>query len=218
MDSEGLAAYGPDGKRLWMRKEWTTPSGTSFSAQDKLWKGAVDSRNNLYLAYANGLLVLNESGELLALKPGRYYPAVLEDGTILISGSAYRVSEGEIKLFAPAYFAERSAYVSEEEEETVSRIDPDTGDLLWTYSLPEHERNMGYSLFNSTLVSDKAGNMYISTTGGSVHSLDQEGNLRFILHVDDKTISGAEVIPLSETRCLVVVGSAILLLETDNGL
>ncbi|MFM9329194.1 copper amine oxidase N-terminal domain-containing protein [Paenibacillus mesotrionivorans] len=215
VDKEGLAAYAPDGRRLWGRKEWTDPSGRTVSAKDRLWGGAVDSQNNFYLTYAQNFVVLNSAGELQFAKKGLMRSSIMEDGTILTSGSAFRVRDGKPVPVGQSYSNGGRGYESKEGENTVSRADPNTGAVQWTYTLPEQELNMGYSLFNSTLTSDKAGNMYISTTGGSLHSLDQEGNLRFILQVDNKTISSAEVIPLSASECVVVVNNAILFLKME---
>lgn len=218
VDSEGLAAYDPDGKRLWMHKEWTDPAGAVISARAELRGGGADSRGNLYIAFDQGFVVLNEAGETLAVKSGEMFPTVLPDGIILEggSGSTYRLKDGKLESLGVAFSGGKGAYASIEGEKAVSRIDPGTGAQQWTYTLPRQEQNMGYDLFTSTLSSDKAGNMYISTSGGSVHSLDREGNLRFILHVDNKVISWAEVLPLSESRCVVMVNNSVLLLEIGN--
>lgn len=216
VDSEGLAAYAPDGKRLWVHKEWTDPAGTVISAQAKLSSGAVDSQGNLYITFDQGFVVLNEAGETLAVKSGEMDPIVLPDGTILEGGSTYRLKDGRLELEGASFLGGMGAYAFKEGKKTVGRVDPATNAFQWTYTLPRQEQNMGYYLFTSTLSSDKAGNMYISTNGSSVYSLDREGNLRFILHVDNKVTSSAEVFPLSESRCVVMVNNDVLLLEIGN--
>ena len=213
--ADGLAAYDLQGELAWLHKEWSTPSGT-ISATDRIMEIATDSANRVYVSYLSGFVALDEDGKTLAALPEWFVPEVLEDGTLVEGGASYRIEDGRLVSLGGLDLGDETRYVSEEGEATLRRVDPATGATLWSYGLSAAERGLGYDLFNSTLVSDGADNVYISTNGGTVHSLDARGNLRLILTVNNRTISSAAVLPLSATEFIVIEGNKIMCFEIDR--
>ncbi|WP_164779733.1 stalk domain-containing protein [Paenibacillus kobensis] len=214
--TEGLAAYDPQGNRLWVHSEWTKGSEKE-SAFNELLEIHADGANNLYLSYANHLVVLDPKGELIGLLPGRFANIMLlDDGTIIGQGEVYRIVEGEMQQISESQTQSGQMFRVTNGDKTLQKVNPDTGEALWTYQLPKLEESRGYNFFGSTLVHDLYGNVYISTQGGTVHALDAEGNLRFKLVINQRTISSSQVIPLSATEVVVVNENAVAYFEISE--
>ncbi|WP_274366082.1 stalk domain-containing protein [Paenibacillus thermotolerans] len=212
LTDDGLAAYNTDGERLWVHREWRTEDGV-VSAFGPFGGLGTDASNHLYISYEDGFVILDSEGNTLLAQKEPLFPAVLEDGTLLTSDGTYRLSDGKLQKTGASYVGRMEEYAAPSEKNTLRRIDPVTGKVVWEYTLSQTERSRGYSLFESTLTADKAGNAYISTTGGTVHGLDSEGALRFILAVDNRTISSSQIIPLSSEEFVIVDNNGIMCFE-----
>ncbi|GFN31422.1 stalk domain-containing protein [Paenibacillus xylaniclasticus] len=214
--TDGLTAFDPQGNKLWVHSEWTKGSEKE-SAFNELLEIHTDGANHLYLSYVDHLVVLDSKGELIALLRGRYDNiSVMDDGTILYRGEPYRLVEGKLQQISESLTQSGHMFRVTNKDKTLQKINPNTGEVLWTYQLPTKEASRGYSFFASTLVHDVYGNVYISTQGGTVHALDAEGNLRFKLVINQRTIASAQVLPLSATELVVVNDNAIAFLETSE--
>jgi|GEM_PF-2086949 len=208
--TEGLAAFNLDGERIWLHKEWETEDGT-LSALGMILEMVTDAQNHVYITYTNGFVALDEQGDLVAALPG-FYPVVLEDGTLVESGISYRIQDGELVKGSELFLGDRSRYDFSLGDTTFRYVDPNSSQVLWSYGLSAYEKGLGYELFEG-LVVDGDDNVYASTTGGTLHSLDRNGNLRFILTVNNRTISKALVLPLASDEFLVLVDNKVMAFE-----
>jgi Copper amine oxidase N-terminal domain. len=217
LTKDGLAAYDDKGERLWAKQQFQTETGV-LSAFEEDMQLVTDSSNNIYLQNEAGYAILNAKGETLLADNGYFVPTILKDGTLLFNGRVYKVENGKLTEAASPYGGGgRGAYSSLDSENTLKKLDPATGETVWTYKQSQMEKQRGYSLFASTLVADGMGNAYISTTGGTIHSLDSQGNLRFILVIDNQTITGTQIIPLSPTTFVAIDNNLVMCFEIANG-
>ncbi|MCI3920363.1 stalk domain-containing protein [Paenibacillus sp. TRM 82003] len=213
--TDGLAAYDAKGERIWLHKEWRTPEGV-LDADGPIETIASDASNRLYISYADAFVVLEADGSLLTAIPQRFLPKVLEDGTLAEGGAAYRIEDGELVPLGALWLGNRQLFSPDDGDGTVERVNPETGETIWSYRLSADESGRGYTFFDHTYVVDGADHLYLPTTGGSVHSLDAHGNLRFVLTVNNRTISLANVVPLSASEFLVVEGNKIMCFALRN--
>ncbi|MFD0670802.1 copper amine oxidase N-terminal domain-containing protein [Cohnella sp. GCM10027633] len=210
---DGLAAYSPEGERLWVRKEWPTIDGT-LSAFEEYLSFTVDSGNRLYIQNYAGNAILDAQGNALYASKGYFNPIVAKDGLMLSADASYRLEDGKlVEVAAPYRDYSNADYVSLDSENSLKRMDASGKKPLWIYEQPLKEKNRGYSLFNFMLVVDGNRNAYITTNGGTVHSLDAEGNLRFVLGVDNGTISGTQILPLSPTTFIAIDNNNVMCFE-----
>ncbi len=215
LTDDGLASYDPEGKRLWVHDEWSD-GAESVSAFGEIGGIRTDAANRLYISYSDDLVVLDETGETVALVPGWFEPDVLDDGAMLDYGSVYRITDGELQSAWDLPDVPWQSFRYPDDEHSLQRIDPATGEVLWTYDMDHAEAVRGYSLFPGTLTTDASGNIYISTTGGTVHGLDAQGKVRFNLTIDDGAISSAQVIPISADEIVVVDNNAVMCFVVDG--
>ncbi|BBI30823.1 copper amine oxidase N-terminal domain-containing protein [Cohnella abietis] len=215
LTTEGLAAYNPAGKQLWVRREWPTKNGT-LSAFEAGLSVSDYSENRLYIQNFAGYAIVDSKGEAVFAANDYFHPEITSDELMLFNDSSYRLVDGQLKLVGSSYSDGTTGnYVSLEKENSLKRMDLTGKKPLWIYEQPLKEKSKGYSLF-SELVVDLDGNAYISTTGGTVHSLDQAGNLRFVLHVDNGSISSTQIIPLSSTTFVAIDKNNVMCFEVTK--
>jgi len=206
---EGLSAYDTDGTRLWVQNEWSTTDGP-IELSDFIYHMFEDNSGNIYIVLEDGIVVLKEDGSpLYAGYNDWFLPSVTADGTILANGSTYRVEDGAlVKIASPDMDGSMGNY-QVLADTGIAYSDPATGTTKWSYHLTQPETNRGFRLNGWTLIADSAGQAYITTSGGSVHALDESGNLRMKLIVDNAISSSAQVIPVSSSECVVIVNNGI---------
>ncbi|GMK37682.1 hypothetical protein PCCS19_07360 [Paenibacillus sp. CCS19] len=216
LTKEGLAAYNAQGERQWVRTGWSTEEGTLSAFEDGLTISA-DSENRLYIQNYAGYAVVDAAGEALWTAEGYFQPDITSEGLMLYYGGSYRIEDGQLNSVGSPYMDyTRGNYVSTYEENSLKRMDKTGTKPLWIFEQSLKEKNRGYSLFSSTLVVDGDGNAYISTTGGTVYSLDPAGNLRFMLNVDNGTISSTQIIPLSSTTFVAIDNNNVMYFEVTK--
>jgi outer membrane protein assembly factor BamB len=203
----GLAAYDLEGKLAWLHKEWAIPEG-AISAHDPIVSIATDASNRIYLSFDEGFVVLDEKGHTLTALPHWFVPIVLEDGTLLEGGGSYRIEDGQLVEVQQLHLGDRSIYATGRADGTMKRVEAATGETVWEYGLGAEDFGRGYGF--ERWVVDGENNVYLGTNGGSVHALDRNGNLRFILTVNNRTHSRADVLPLSTKEFLVIEGNKIM--------
>lgn len=213
---DGLAKYNPEGELLWVHKEWKKDS-MQVSAFDDLYEIIADPSNRLFICYENHLVVVDPDGNVLAISDGYYSPVILDDGTILDHKSVYEIQNGTLHKLSGTSEVSLQEYriLPDGTGLTLQKLDSQMEKTIWTYSLKKFEVDAGYSFRDDTIVGDKAGNVYISTNGATVHALDANGKLRFQLNVNNGTISKAEVIPLSPKEFVVVENNAVMYFEVE---
>lgn len=217
LTKDGLAAYDIDGKRLWASKGWTANEGSLSAFADYL-NVQVDAKGHVFVQNLEGSAILDEKGEAILVHIGYSSSPIVGTGDrILYDGGTYALVAGVLKPLAVPFTDDRPGdYASSDETNSLKRMDPTGKKTLWTYQQPLKERNRGYSLFADTMVVDGDHNVYVSTTGGTVHSLDKDGNLRFVLNIDNGTMSGTQIIPLSPTAFIAVDNGQALCFEITD--
>lgn len=217
LTTDGLASYDMNGKRLWANKSWSA-QGNTVSAFGAGLSVQADTNNRIYVQTYEGSVILDANGEALLVTAGYSSSPIIGAGTnILYDGGTYALEDGDLKPKALPYVdGSAGDYVSNDKENTLKRMNVAGTKPLWMYQQPLKERNRGFSLFGSTMVVDGDHNVYISTTGGTVHSLDKDGNLRFVLNIDNGTISSTQIVPLSPTAFVAVDNGQVLYFEVTK--
>jgi hypothetical protein len=211
---DGLAVYNSNGEQQSVTKQWTKGQ-EHFSAFDKLASIHTDKFNHIFMNYYSHLLILDQNGKLLDFLPGYNDPVILDDGTMINNGYVYQfVDDQLIRNSGPLVGSIANTAISKDFY-SITQINPVDQKVQWSYKMEKSEMNKGFSFFEDTLISDQAGNFYVSTNGGTVHALDPHGNKWFRLITDNGTISRAQVIPISDQEIVIVVGNKILCLQIN---
>jgi Copper amine oxidase N-terminal domain. len=215
LTTEGLASYAQDGRRLWVVKEWAF-GDTKLKAGDIL-EVDIDGRDQIYLFFDGALVLTDLNGQVLAtVEHDIGIPEVEESGLLLSGGGSYRVENGSLIPVGEAPVRDAYPLYRTDGAQSLFRYSDD-GELLWTYRLNYKERAKGFSFFeynyDGNFVRDEQDNVYISTTSGSVHALDRDGNPLFTVLIDNFIISSAQILPLSPNEIVIAEGSRVLFLE-----
>jgi hypothetical protein len=212
---DGLAVYNSKGEQRWVTQQWTKDQA-HFSAFDQLASIHTDKFNHIFMNYYSHLLILDQFGNLLEYLPGYNDPVILDDGTILNNGYVYHFVDGQLIRNSGPLLGSMANTAISKDFYSITQINPEDQKVRWSYKMDKSEMNWGFSFFENTLISDRSGNFYVSTNGGTVHALDAHGNKWFRLITDNGTISKAQVIPISDQEVVVVVGNKILCLQINN--
>lgn len=215
LTEKGIASFNAKGEQLW-NYPFEMPSDDPLLSFIYYPEVQVDSANHIFIQTFGNYAILDSQGRVILSGEGYSSPAIMNDDTLLMEGSSYRLEDDKLKLLASPYYNDGSAgtYASSDKENTVTRLDPTTGQTLWTYKQAAEEKQRGYSLSAYTLVVDGQGNSFISTNGGTIHALDPAGRMRFKLTIEHSTAT--QVLPLSPTTFVAVSGNLVMCFEIEN--
>ncbi|RUS45574.1 copper amine oxidase N-terminal domain-containing protein [Cohnella sp. AR92] len=215
LTEKGVSAFNAKGEQLW-NYPFEMPSDDPLLSFIYYPEVQVDSANHVFIQTFGSYAVLDPQGRVILSGEGYSSPSIMSDDTLLMEGSSYRLVDDKLKLLASPYYNDGSAgtYASSDKENSVARLDPTTGQTLWTYKQAAEEKQRGYSLSAYTLVVDGQGNSFISTNGGTIHALDPEGQMRFKLTIDHDT--STQILPLTPTTFVAVAGNLVMCFEIEN--
>ncbi|GAB6991833.1 copper amine oxidase N-terminal domain-containing protein [Paenibacillus pini] len=215
LTKDGLAAYAPSGERLWVRSSWVE-KGRTWSPFDSRYYIKGDDSGRIYLCYEEGVLVLAADGSQLAAFPEwSWETTVLKDGSVLWNGGLYRWKDNAlVHVTQPSGGGKKGDYVMGTNGGYLEKRSSSIHSKLLRYRLGQAERTRGFSLDADSLISDEVGHTFISTNGGTVHGLEKDGRLRFVLRSDNAYGIPAKIIPLSKEEVVILDGNVVLSLET----
>ncbi|MFD0695941.1 copper amine oxidase N-terminal domain-containing protein [Paenibacillus sp. GCM10027628] len=222
----GLTSFRPDGTKNWQIKELKVNDKTFdvFAMNNLL----ADVQGNLLIGIDNQLICLNDEGKVIWAIPNITSTSriKLSDSYLLINEKIYSVtSTGLVEENKPEIMYTISGkaidhqggfFQVDEKTSTLTDNDIQSGNVLWSYMLSAAERSAGYELaanFKGNFVSDDQGNVFVSTNGGTVHSLDPQGNPRFTLQIMNKIIGYSQIIPLTKNSIVIANNRNVICLE-----
>ncbi|MCZ8516999.1 stalk domain-containing protein [Paenibacillus filicis] len=222
----GLTSLRTDGTVKWQAKElkYNDTSYNVFAMNALL----AYPQGNLLVGIDNQLLCLNDDGKVVWAIPTVLSKsgAKVTRNYVVFNGKIYTVTSTGLKEETdPDIVASLSGktidhhggyFQVDGKTSTLSDIDAQSGKAKWSYTLSASERSAGYNLtgkFKQNLASDDQGNVYISTNGGTIHSLDPQGNPRFSLQITNKIIGYSQIIPLTKKTIIITNNRHAICLE-----
>jgi hypothetical protein len=222
----GLTSLSPDGTVKWQVKELKVKdkSYNVFGMSTLL----ADSQGNLLVGIDNQLICLNDDGKVMWGMPYLSSKSRMKvsENYLLINEKIYTVTatglteetspEIAFTLSGKLIDHQEGFYQVDEKTSTLTDNNIQSGNVKWSYTLSASELSAGYNLaenFKQNFTSDDQGNVYISTNGGTVHSLDPQGNPRFSLQITNKIIGYSQIIPLTKKTIVITNNRHVICLE-----
>ncbi|UJF31508.1 DUF5711 family protein [Paenibacillus hexagrammi] len=226
----GLTMLRQDGSVKWQFKELKVNDVSYSMSQVKALLS--DSQGHLLVASDKQLFCLNDDGKVIWNIPYQNSKTQIKINKdyLVIGENIYKVSStGITEVTDPEVTVELSGRASDHhggyyqvDENTSTLMDKSfqANTTLWSYKLSDPEQSAGYNMagnFDQNLVADDEGNVYVSTNGGTIHSLDNQGNPRFTLQITNKIIGYSQIIPLNPNNIVITNNRNVLCLErVDN--
>lgn len=211
--TDGLSAYNAEGKQIWAHKEWQY-EGKTVSALHEPYQMYADDAGRLYLKYWDHVLIVDGSGNLLAYIDGLNYGLrPLRNGLILFNDGISQLQEGTLQPLHRAAKLSAEQYSASRYE--LTRQAANSTDTEWSYKLPAREVNTGFSFSSDSITEAANGNVYLSTSGGTVHGVNSEGELVFKITINHTITSEAQILLLSGHEMAVIYRNVVLFFEID---
>lgn len=211
--TDGLSAYNAEGKQIWAHKEWQY-EGQTVSALHEPYQIYADDAGRLYLKYWDHVIIVDKSGNLLTYIDGLNYEArPLRNGLVLLDDGVSQLQDGKLQ---PLYRAAKlsTGQFSASRYELTKRA-ANLTDEEWSYQLPVREANTGFSFSNDSITEAPDGNVYVSTSGGTIHGVNSDGELVFKITINHTITSDAQVLLISEHEMVVIYRNVALFFEID---
>ncbi|MFM9331688.1 stalk domain-containing protein [Paenibacillus mesotrionivorans] len=197
---KGIVSMAPGGRINWVNTGLQVL--TKYEVIDSYYSNIADiqtdGRDNIIIQLKDSIASLDKSGNVIWKKAETGW-VYLEEGTVYIlspegiqaynaaTGAGRQVNPEEIPLSSPLpHDHEGGFYITV--NGGVSKISAD-GTTIWTYTLKES----GYGSNHTTMRSDSQGNLYFSTNGASVYSLDKNGNERYALLIQQRVFDLSDI-------------------------
>ncbi|UUZ81480.1 hypothetical protein LJK88_43735 [Paenibacillus sp. P26] len=226
LTDHGLTSFRADGTQNWQINELkVNDKAFDVFAMNTL---LADVQGNLLVGIDNQLICLNDEGKVIWAIPNISPKSRIKwsGDYLLMNEKIYSVtSTGLVEEKKPEIVYSLSGkpidhqggfYQVDEKTSTLTDNDFQSGHVLWSYRLSAAERSAGYQWaanFKGNFVSDDQGNVYVSTNGGTVHSLDPQGNSRFTLQIMNKIFGYSQIIPLTKNSIVITNNRNVVCLE-----
>lgn len=197
---KGIISMAPGGRINWVNTELQVL--TKYEGVDSYYTNIADiqtdGRDNIIIQLKDNIASLDKSGDVIWEKEETGW-VYLEEGTVYIlspegiraydaaTGARREVNPEVIPLSSPLPHDHAGGFYITVNG-GVSKISAD-GTTIWTYMLKES----GYGSNRTTMRSDSQGNLYFSTNGASVYSLDNNGNERYALIIQQRVFDLSDI-------------------------
>lgn len=223
---KGIVSMAPGGQMNWINTDLQVLTKKTFSRKITYESShfleydsnvndiQTDKLGNIIVQLKDEIAALDREGKVIWRKPEKDW-FYLEEGTVYVQSMeglrAYDAATGESKPVIPEAIPLSSDLPHDHEGgfyktvgNGIAKMTAD-GEIIWTYTF----KGSGYGSSHQFMRSDAEGNLYFSTNGASVFSLDKEGNERFALLIQQRNFNPSDIVVDS-------VGSLFLLSDTTG--